>query len=175
MLINAKRGIKVGGVARHKVANLLSQLIEADGTFRILLLMEALAEMADCGDLETLSISSFNFNEQILEEESNRIHNICIYTQKNLHRKILLKEIAEVANISEGAFCRFFKAQTGKTYTQYMIELRVGYACRLLMENRLELRQLCYESGFSSLASFRKYFTMITGQSPVSYQREFMM
>ncbi|HTN36684.1 MAG TPA: AraC family transcriptional regulator [Arachidicoccus sp.] len=173
LLTKAKRGIKVGGVARHKVAQLLSQLTQADGTFRILLLIEALSEIADCGELEALS--SLGFDPQVLEADNERVNAVCTYTQNNLHRRILLKEIAEVANISEHAFCRFFKSQTGKTYTQYLIELRVGYACRLLIENRLELRQLCYESGFSNLASFRKYFTMITGKSPANYQQEFTM
>lgn len=173
LLQKSKRGIKVGGNTRFKVAQLLSELIQADGTFRILLLFEALSEIADSTELETLS--SLGFDLEVVEANNERINAIYTYTQSNLHRKIQLKEIADVANISENAFCRFFKAQTGKTYTRYLIELRVGYACRLLIEDRLELKQLCYKSGFSNLVSFRKYFTMITGKSPVNYQREFMM
>lgn len=173
LLHKAKRGITIGGVTRHKVAQLLSRLTQADGTKRILLLIEALTAIADCRELETLS--SIGFDPLILEANNERIQAVCMYTQNNLYRKIQLKEIAEVANISENSFCRFFKSQTGKTYTRYLIELRVGHACRLLIENRLELRQLCYESGFSNLASFRKYFTMITGESPTSYQRTFTM
>lgn len=172
LLLKSKRGIKVGGKTRIQVAQLLSQLTQADGTFRILLLFEALSAIADSTELETLS--SLGFDTHTVEANSERINAVYSYTQSNLHRKIQLREIAEVANISENAFCRFFKAQTGKTYTQYLTELRVGFACRLLIENRLELKQLCYRSGFSNLVSFRKYFRMITGKSPASYQREFM-
>lgn len=173
LLLKSKRGIKVGGNTRYKVAQLLRQLTQADGTFRILLLFEALSEIADSTELETLS--SLGFDPQVVESNNERINAIYTFTQLNLYRKIHLKEIAAVASISENAFCRYFKAQTGKTYTRYLIELRVGYACRLLIENRLELKQLCYQSGFSNLTSFRKYFQMITGKSPDRYQQEFMM
>jgi YesN/AraC family two-component response regulator len=54
-----------------------------------------------------------------------------------------------------------------------LIELKVGYACKLLIENKVVVKQLCYESGFNNFASFHKFFKQITGKSPLTYQKEF--
>lgn len=172
LLTNARRGIVLRGVTRHKVAGLLDQLIGANGSQRILLLIEALSVIAACTDIEILS--SIGFHPESIEVDSERINAVYNYTLKNFNRKIELKEIAEIANISQNSFCRYFKSRTGKTYSQYIIELRVGRACKLLIENRLCLKQLCYESGFNNFTSFHKYFKMITGKSPLNYQRQFI-
>jgi transcriptional regulator GlxA family with amidase domain len=79
-----------------------------------------------------------------------------------------------VANISPNSFCRYFKSRTRKTYSQFLIEIRVGHACKLLIENKLSIKQLCYESGFNNFTSFHKYFKLITNKSPLTYQKEFM-
>ena len=172
LLNHAKRGIVLTGVTRHKVAGILDQLIGANGSQRILLLIEALSVIASCNDIEILS--SIGFNPEFLDIDSERINAVYDYTLKHFNRRIELKEIAEIANISQNSFCRYFKSRTGKTYSQYIAELRVGRACKLLIENRLCLKQLCYESGFNNFTSFHKCFKMITGKSPLSYQRQFV-
>jgi AraC-like DNA-binding protein len=171
LLNNAKRGIVLRGVTRHKVAGLLDKLIGANGAQRIVLLIEALSVIASCNDIEILS--SIGFNPVSLDVDSERIEAVYDYTQKNFDRRIELKEISEIANLSQNSFCRYFKSRTGKTYSQYIIELRVGRACKLLIENRLCLKQICFESGFNNFTSFHKYFKVITGKSPLSYQRQF--
>lgn len=171
LLAKARRGILIMGEAKNKVPALLNQLIFAEGTERILILLEALSVISNCKDIEILS--SVGFQPEFEMNEGERINAIYDFTQKNFNRKIQLKEVAGVANISQNSFCRYFKSRTRKTYSQYIIELRVGYACKLLIENRLCLKQLCYESGFNNFTSFHKYFKMITGKSPLNYQREF--
>jgi len=171
VLENAKRGLQISGHPRLIVAELLDQLINAVGTKRIILLMEALSIISDCKQL--LSLSSIGFKPSFSEKEKNSITAIYEYSLKNFKVKIKMKEIAKVANISPNSFCRYFKSRTGKTYTQFLIELRVGHACKLLIENNQGIKRLCYESGFNNLTSFYKYFKMITGKSPFAYQKEF--
>ncbi|HEY9342264.1 MAG TPA: helix-turn-helix domain-containing protein, partial [Hanamia sp.] len=113
------------------------------------------------------------FRPDNVDVESERINAIYEYSIKNFRRKIQLEEIAEVANISPNSFCRYFKSRTRKTYSQFLIELRVGHACKLLIENNQCLKRLCYESGFNNFTSFHKYFKTITGKSPLIYQKEF--
>ena len=172
LLNNAKRGVLLKGKTRKTVAELLDQLIDANGSQRIVLLIAALSEIAVCPDLELLS--SIGFNPDTVDMDSERINAIYEYTQKNFVRKIDLKEIAEVANLSQNSFCRYFKSKTGKTYSQYVMELRVGRACKLLIENKLCLKQLCYESGFNNFTSFHKYFKLIMGKSPLNFQKQFV-
>ena len=170
VLGKAKRGIQVSGHAKLKVAELLEQLLRADGIQRIILLMEALSVIGCSTQL--ISLSSIGFQPAKVVE-SDRINSIYEYSIKNFKRKIHLEEIAEVANISPNSFCRYFKSRTRKTYSRFLIELRVGHACKLLIENTHCFKRLCYESGFNNFTSFHKYFKMITGKSPLAYQKEF--
>jgi AraC-like DNA-binding protein len=172
VLEKARRGLQISGRTRQKVAELLELLLNSDGSMRIMLLVEALNTIAECKQLDVLS--SIGFKQELVEAESDRVNAIYDYSLKNYKRKIQLEEIAAVANISPNSFCRYFKSRTRKTYSQFLIEIRVGQACKLLIENNLSIKQLCYESGFNNFTSFHKYFKMITGKSPLNYQKEFM-
>ncbi len=172
LLDKAKRGLQITGKTREKVAELLEALLQTDNNYRIILLMEALNLITECKQLETLS--SIGFKYDLVENEKDRINAIYEYSIKNFKRTIQLEEIASVANISPNSFCRYFKSRTRKTYSQFLIEIRVGHACKLLIENNLSIKQLCYESGFNNFTSFHKYFKLITSKSPLTYQKEFM-
>ena len=172
VLEKAKRGLQVTGKSKQQVAEILEQLLHSEGSQRIILLIEALSAVANCKQLVTLS--SIGFKPYLVKVESDRINSIYEYSIKNFRNKIQLEEIAEVANISPNSFCRYFKSRTRKTYSQFLIELRVGHACKLLIENNLCLKRLCYDSGFNNFTSFHKYFKMITGKSPLIYQKEFI-
>lgn len=171
VLEKAKRGLQVGGPAQQKVAGLLEQLIGAEGPQRIILLIDALSAIAESP--EAVPLSSIGFKPDLGDAENDRINAIYEYSIRNFRRKIQLEEIAEVANISPHSFCRYFKSRTRKTYSQFLIELRVGHACKLLIENDQCIKRLCYESGFNNFTSFHKYFKKITGKSPLGYQKEF--
>jgi len=171
ILEKAKRGLQIEGEARRKVADILERILEADGMPRLLLLMEALYTIAASD--RSVPLSSIGFRHNFQEAEYERINTIYEYSLKNFKRPIQLEEIAAVANISPNSFCRFFKSRTRKTYSRFLIEIRVGHACKLLIENNLSIKQLCYESGFNNFTSFYKYFKLIMGKSPLGYQREF--
>jgi AraC-like DNA-binding protein len=172
VLEKAKRGLQVTGKSRQVVADIMEKLLESEGSQRIILLIEALTAVANCKQL--VPLSSIGFKPELADLESDRINAIYEYSIKNFRNKIQLEEIAEVANISPNSFCRYFKSRTRKTYSQFLIELRVGHACKLLIENKECIKRLCYESGFNNFTSFHKYFKQITGKSPLIYQKEFI-
>ena len=172
LLDRAKMGLQVEGAARERVAGLLGRLLEAEGMPRLLLLIEALYVLADSNQLQ--SLSSMGFKHNCPDGEHERVNLIYEYSLQHFKRPIQLEEIARVASISPNSFCRFFKSRTRKTYSRFLIEIRVGHACKLLIENNLSIKQVCYESGFNNFTSFYKYFKLITGKSPLGYQREFI-
>jgi AraC-like DNA-binding protein len=169
---NSRRGLQVNGKVKLKVADILEQMLIAEGPNRIILLIEALTLIANCN--QTTKLSSIGFKQDYDESENIRINAIYDYTLENFRRKIHLEEIASVAVISPNSFCRYFKSKTRKTYSRFLTEIKVGHACKLLIENKLNIKQLCYESGFNNLASFHKYFKITTGKSPLNYQKEFI-
>jgi AraC-like DNA-binding protein len=168
----AKRGLQITGKTRIVVAEFLDVLLHTEGPHRILLLTQALTAIAECPNLQ--SLSSIGFKHELPDNENDRINAIYDFSLKNFKRPIQLDEIASVANISPNSFCRYFKSKTRKTFSQFLIEVRVGYACKLLIENKMSIKQLCFESGFNNFTSFHKYFKLITGKSPLNYQKEFI-
>jgi len=171
MLAQSKQGIQLLGAAKERIASLMPTIIEANGTMRIIRLLEVLSEIA--GSEEKKTLVSLGFKPNFLENEKDRIQSIYNYTLSNYKNKIELKEIAAVAKISPNSFCKFFKTKSRKTYTQFLNEIRVGQACKLLIESNLTVKEICYDCGFYNFTSFHKYFREITGKTPLKYQQAF--
>jgi AraC-like DNA-binding protein len=171
LLEKARRGIHIQGKTAKAAASIIRKLTSSDGIQRIIMLMELLSVIAASDEL--VFLSSIGFSHDLNDMENERINAIYEYSLANFRRKIQLSEIADIARISENSFCRYFKSRTRKTYSQFLIEIRVGDACKMLIENRLSIKQICFECGFKNLVGFHKYFKLITGKSPLSYQREY--
>ncbi|KIO77557.1 transcriptional regulator [Pedobacter lusitanus] len=171
ILDKARRGIRIEGKNKKNVTEILGYMLKTEGTDRIIYMIQALLEIAKCDKLELLS--SVGYSSVTEDMGNDRIKDVYDYTFANFRNRIELKEIADVARISPNSFCRYFKSFTQKTYSQFLTEIKVGQACKLLIDNRLNIKQVCYESGFNNFTSFHKCFKGITGKSPLSYQREF--
>lgn len=171
VLEKARRGIQITGKAKDTVPQLLDRMLGSEGSERLVILIQILTEIAN--NSQVITLSSVGFRQTCDEEEKDRLKDVYEYTFNNFRQKISLEEIADVARISPNSFCRYFKSRTRKTYSQFLMEVKVGHACKLLIENNLCIKQLCYESGFNNFASFHKYFKTITGKSPLNYQRDF--
>ncbi|RYY61331.1 MAG: AraC family transcriptional regulator [Chitinophagaceae bacterium] len=172
VLQRAGRGIKLSSRVQQEVGHGLEKMLDASGPRRLLLLQEALLVASE--DKNCRSLSSESFQPSLTDGENDRINQVYQYSLENYKRKILISEIAAVACISPHSFCRYFKTKTKKTYSNFLIELRVSMACKLLIENRISIKQICFESGFLNFSSFHKYFKMITKKTPLNYQRDFL-
>lgn len=168
----AKRGILVRGKEAHKIALLIDKINKAEGLVRMMALMECLLAIHSAKTITLLS--SIGFNLDVSESENERINSIYNYSLSHFTNEIYLEEIAAIAGMVPNSFCRYFKSRTGKTYTQFLVELRIGHACKLLLQNKLSMKQLCFESGFNNFSCFHKNFKMITGKSPQKYQQDFL-
>lgn len=167
----SKNGLLISGGKREAVADMMMEMITAEGYEKLLLLIKTLNTIALSDHL--LSLSSVGFNHHFADAEKDRITDIHEFTLNNFNKKIYINQVAEVARISPNSFCRYFKSRMQKTYSQFLIEIKVGQACKLLIENQLNLKQICYESGFNNSVTFHRYFKRFTGKSPLNYQREF--
>lgn len=168
----AKRGILVSGKDAQNIGSLINKINTTEGLVRMMALMECLLAFYSAKNITLLS--SIGFIVDFSESESERINSIYNYTLTHFTGEIYLEEIAAIAGMVPNSFCRYFKSRTGKTYTQFLAELRVGQACKLLLENKLSMKQLCFDSGFNNFSCFHKNFKMITGKSPQKYQQEYL-
>ncbi|MDB5119292.1 MAG: AraC family transcriptional regulator [Sphingobacteriales bacterium] len=167
----AKRGLIIHGTHKHEIQSIMQKMLEVEGTKRIILLIEALLLIEDS---EAKILSSIAFINDIKETENDRINSIYDFTFNNFNRKFSIKEVADAASISDNYFCRYFKLRTKKTYSQFITEVRIGHACKLLIENKMSIKQVCFESGFQNFSSFHKFFKLITSQTPLEYQKGFL-
>ncbi|WP_026464217.1 AraC family transcriptional regulator [Adhaeribacter aquaticus] len=172
ILEKAKRGLVILEGNRKKIAQLIQKVHVAEGPFRIMALVECLTAIAHSDQLTPLS--SMGFQAELSEPENDRLNAIYDYTFENFKSKISLTKIADVARLMPNSFCRYFKVRTGKTYSQFLIEIRIGYACKLLIQNKLPIKHLCFESGFNNFTCFHKNFKAITGKTPQIYQQEYL-
>tara|TARA_Y100000815_G_scaffold271600_1_gene298572 strand:- start:14265 stop:15104 length:840 start_codon:yes stop_codon:yes gene_type:complete len=123
-------------------------------------------------DEKTL-LSSFGKNRQYGANEGERMSRIFHHLMNNFKNDISLREIAEVSALSPTAFCRFFKQRTKKTFSQFLLELRIEHACRLLSkkDSQMPITAIAYDCGFNSISNFNRYFKKIKGISPRNYTK----
>ncbi|WP_026631652.1 AraC family transcriptional regulator [Dyadobacter alkalitolerans] len=171
LLLKAKFGMKLLGEGTENVKKLLQDLLDQKGGNAVISLLQILENLAHCAETKTLSHT--HYQEEYDQYDTDRINQIYQYSISNFQKKISIEEISEIANISPHSFCRYFKSRSRKTYSQFLLELRIGHACKLLSETKLPVAQICYESGFNNFANFNKYFKIHTGKSPLAYQKEF--
>lgn len=171
LLEKATRGILLKGAAADKIGELMEKIYESKGLHRIISLLNCLSELALCEDITLLS--SLGFKHSFPESQSHRISAIYNYTLNNFNKTIKLDEIAEIAGMIPNSFCRYFKDLTGKTYFTFLAEIRIGYACKLLLANKASVKQICFESGFNNFSSFHKSFKLIMGKTPIEYKNEY--
>jgi AraC-like DNA-binding protein len=172
LLEKSKRGLQVTGAAKEKVAAQMAAMLSTDGAERIIMLLKALNAIATSSSSNYMASIGFKYDHN--DSENDRLNNIYEYSMQNFRKKIYLDEIAEIAGVSSNSFCRYFKSKTRKTFSQFIIEIKVGHACKLLIEDKLNIKQLCYDSGFNNFSTFHKHFKLVTGKSPLMYQKEFI-
>jgi AraC-like DNA-binding protein len=172
LLQKAQRGLKIGEKTSDKVKVLLQQLVHAEETSRICLLLQALNLLAHSSDL--VAVASEGYRSETNPNETERMSEIYKFTLSNFRQKISLSQVASIANISPTAFCRFFKLHTRKNFNTFLQELRVGHASKLLIENKKTITQVCYDSGFNNITNFYKTFKKLTGKTPQEYQKAYL-
>lgn len=106
-------------------------------------------------------------------ENSGKIKVIYEYVQEHFSRKITLKEIAQLVNMSTVSFNRFIKSRTGKTFVEYLNDTRISYATRWLIETDLSIGEIGYKCGFNNIANFNRVFKKQKNTTPSAFREEF--
>lgn len=105
--------------------------------------------------------------------EGKRMSDIFQYTMNNYHKEVTLHQVSDIANMTPNAFCRYFKQRTNKTFVNFLIDIRIGNACKLLTKNNdLNITEISYKSGFNNLANFNRKFKSIKGITPSEYKKK---
>ncbi len=148
----------------------LNQLLQTTGIERIGLLLSILNIMSNAKEL--YYISSNNFVNSVHEDHDNRISFVQKYAMANFRKQLSVEQMAAEVFMTPTSFCRFFKKRTNKSFIQYVNEIRIAYACKLLYEEDLRISNIAAECGFDSLSHFNKQFRKIKSVSPRQFVRQ---
>ncbi|WP_086540931.1 AraC family transcriptional regulator [Algoriphagus antarcticus] len=167
----AKQGLVIKGETKVKLAELLQQLEQTVSLKSIILLLEIIKILSETEEYSTIS-PGYAYSHLSNLSEMDRLEKIYSYVLANYGNKINLSEIADLANLSPSAFCRYFKTMTNKTFFEFVIEIRISNACRALKENKQSTQMICYDCGFNTLSNFYKHFNKVTGMTPFTYKKQ---
>lgn len=165
----AKRGILFRGKTNLCIAEILEEMLGASDFDRFIQFMKLLKLLSNESSIEILS--SPGFVESFKKEENRRLDKIYDYIINHFREEITLEKVADLASMNTSSFCRYFKKTTNKTFSHYLNEVRVGFACRLLMEHKHNISETCYACGFNNISNFNRQFRMIAKMSPSEYSR----
>jgi AraC-like DNA-binding protein len=171
-LNKAKRGIQFIKKSHNLLVKHIKHLPSRRGMDRLIGLLTILDIMSTSSDVKYLS--SHDYTPGIINSEDKyRMEIIFQYVIQKFPNKIHLEEIASLVNLTPPSFCRFFKSRTTKVFSSFVNEVRIGNACKMLIENKHNISQVCYLSGFNYLSNFNRQFKNVKGMTPTEFQRKY--
>ena len=172
MMNEARKGIVFPMSAIMKVYNeLVSLSTVKDGFYAVMQFMSILYELSRCEGVRTLATSSYA--KIAVEDDSRRILKVKSYIAQNYMDELRLKQLADIAGMSSSAFSRFFKLHTGRNLSEYIIDIRLGYAARLLVDTSRSISEISFDCGFNNLSNFNRIFKRKKGCSPSEFRENY--
>ncbi|MBR4920530.1 MAG: helix-turn-helix domain-containing protein [Prevotella sp.] len=133
--------------------------------------MTILYELSKCEGARTLATSSYAKVE--VASDSRRVLKVKNYINDNYMDEIRLATLADLAGMSPSAFSRFFKLHTGRNLSDYIIDMRLGYAGRMLVDTSKSVAEICYACGFNNLSNFNRIFKKKKNCSPTEFRENY--
>jgi AraC-like DNA-binding protein len=164
----AKRGLFFNKNTTAMLEETLKNMYQLSENRKLITLLDILFTLAETTEYEYMTNQDYYFHAPNDEDRLGRVNQ---YVYEHFSDKITIADVAAVANMSETAFCRYFKSRTLKPFTRYLNEVRIAYACKLLQIPSTSVTDACFQSGFNSLSYFNRQFKEIMKMSPLRYRK----
>lgn len=172
MLEKAKKGISYPMEAILKIFPMLNTLsTEKEGFYSVIKFLSILYELSLIENIQTLSSSSFAKIDD--STDSRRVRKIYEYINTHFTQQITLEDLANLVGMTPVALSRFFKLRSGRTISDYIIDIRLGNATRLLVNTTNSISEICYDCGFNNLSNFNRIFKRKKDCSPTEFRENF--
>lgn len=165
----AQRGLVFHGETLVKGADLVESMGTQKGVARLTLFLQLLDLLASSAEYETLS--SPEYSPKLDAETLDALQRALVFIYRNFATDIRLSDVADLASMSESAFSRFFKKNTGNTFTDHVNKLRIWQACKLLAESDMPITDICFEVGYMNISNFNRTFLRLHRMTPSAYRR----
>ncbi|RYF65207.1 MAG: AraC family transcriptional regulator, partial [Cytophagaceae bacterium] len=177
LLANARYGLTWSNGTHDRAVSVLTRLAgQPVGFGRLMGLLNLLNELAESTEYQLLASSTYVNSLRPEDTDRNIYHRMQVvhdYVLNHFPEELSLETVADLAGMTAPAFCRYFKARANKTFSEFVSEVRIGHACKLLMNTPLSITQVSFESGYRTLSNFNRQFKDITGLTPSGYVKTY--
>ncbi len=168
MLKAADHGLSFPIETIMRVYHLLDTLAGETDRFKQFISFMSILHILSNGSYKVLASSSFAHSAR--NQESRRVTKVKQYINDHYSENLRLEDLSQLVGMSPSAFSRFFKLRTGKSLSDYVLDIRLGYAARMLVDSTKNISEICYESGFNNLSNFNRIFKSRRGSTPRDFR-----
>lgn len=170
LISRSSRGLEVVGEAKELISRKLYDIMEQEEMHRLITFLSVLETLVFT--TETTFLSSQHYVNTYNRWDMDRINVVYQYLMQHFKHDIELNDVAAIAHLAPTAFCRFFKQRTGKTYSNFLNELRIRHACDLLNNPELTINAISSACGYHNTNNFNRFFKRITGLTPTAWRKK---
>lgn len=171
LFAKASKGILFTGPVVEKAKMIMRSMTLETGLSRAILLLRLLDILSQSNDCRILSSPYFNSIEN--SDKAQKMDKVFEYIFHNFREEISLQNVASLLPMAPSAFCRFFKAKTNRTLVDFIKEVRISHAAKLLLEGKCNVTESCYQSGYNNISNFNKHFKEVKGLSPRDFLNQY--
>lgn len=163
----ASRGISFKKNSNNHIIQAIHKMYDLHGYDKVIALLDVLKYLSEQEEYSLLS--SEGYINSFRKHKKSKIVPVYDYIMNNFTQEVCLDRAAELANMNPSAFSRYFKRIHKKTFTKYVNEVKLGYACKLLIEQKYNILEVCYRSGFNNVSNFNRQFKSLKNMNPTEY------
>ncbi|WP_158085268.1 AraC family transcriptional regulator [Niastella vici] len=171
LLDDAAKGVIFTEPTRLEAKVIMQQMLVETGLRRAALMLQLLDILARSENAQILS--SPYFHQVGNSGDAQKLNRVFEYIFANFKQEISLKEVADIIPMSPAAFCRFFKTKTNRTLIDFVKEIRIGHAAKLLLEGKHNVTEACFDCGYNNLSNFNKHFKEVKKMSPRNFVKQY--
>ena len=170
LLIRSGRGIRFFGPSLRQAKSKIQKLTGKSGIESAIDFLMLLEQLAKSEEYELLASEGFDVNP--IQANSKRLHAAYQFIRKHFQESGLkMSAVASEVNLGDSAFSHFFKKATNRSFSDYLIAMRIDHACKLLIESDEQISRIAFLSGFNNMANFNRQFKEIHQCTPMRFRK----
>jgi AraC-like DNA-binding protein len=169
VLDDSTQGCLIMGESKKVISEMMTNMIESDPTERFYNLLNIFNILSRSKEYQLLASPTFTTTFQA--DYSKSMKKVIAYIMQNFHEKLTMKKMMEIANMSSTTFSVFFKKTYNMTFSEYVLKVRIGYACSLLTDNNRSISQVSLDAGFENLSNFNRLFKKSKNITPKEFRK----
>ena len=166
------RGMVFHGDTKKHITKKLKRLSKENDLRKIITFLELVHLLSE--STEYTYLANVSYKNLYDEKDTERINKVYQYMMQNFQHEISLHDVASLCHMTPNAFCRYFKSRTQKSVVQFLNELRIGHASKLLQDDTYSILDICYQCGYNTVVNFNKFFKAIHQTTPSAYRKKLL-